>query len=58
MFDRQLAVLAFSRALANTGNRMAAKMAMIAITTSNSISVNPRSLRIFVFSFFLACIDV
>src|SRR5690242_13232732 len=30
---------AFSRALAKTGKRMAARMAMIAITTSNSMSV-------------------
>ena len=34
-----LACLAFSRALANTGNRIAAKMAMIAITTRSSIRV-------------------
>jgi hypothetical protein len=37
----QLAVLAFSLALANTGNRIAAKMAIMAITTSSSISVKP-----------------
>jgi hypothetical protein len=35
------AALAFSLACANTGNRIAAKIAMIAITTSNSISVKP-----------------
>jgi len=34
----QDAYLAFSRALANTGNRIAARIAMIAITTSSSIS--------------------
>ena len=33
--------LAFSVALENTGNRMAAKTAMIAMTTSSSIRVNP-----------------
>src|SRR5437763_513199 len=33
---------AFSRACANTGNRMAARIAMMAITTSSSINVNPR----------------
>ncbi|MBM3497413.1 MAG: hypothetical protein FJX74_01975, partial [Armatimonadetes bacterium] len=33
---------AFSRARAKTGNRIAARMAMIAMTTSNSISVKPR----------------
>src|SRR5712692_8564109 len=33
---------AFSRACANTGNRIAARMAMIAMTTNNSISVKPR----------------
>jgi hypothetical protein len=32
---------AFSRACANTGNSIAAKMAIIAITTNNSISVKP-----------------
>src|SRR5262245_37601965 len=30
-----------SRARANTGNKIAARMAIMAITTSNSISVNP-----------------
>ena len=40
-FDWQLACLAFSRARAKTGNKMAARIAMIAITTSSSISVNP-----------------
>src|SRR5262249_35292460 len=33
---------ALSRAWAKTGNRIAAKMAMIAITTSSSISVKPK----------------
>ena len=33
-------VRAFSRAFAKAGNSIAAKMAMIAITTNNSISVN------------------
>src|SRR5947207_3121048 len=37
---RQAAWRAFSRAWAKTGNRIAARMAMVAITTSNSISVN------------------
>jgi hypothetical protein len=32
---------AFSRALAKTGKRIAARMAIIAITTSSSINVNP-----------------
>jgi hypothetical protein len=32
---------AFSRALAKTGNRMAANIAIIAITTNSSISVKP-----------------
>jgi hypothetical protein len=32
---------AFRRAVAKTGNRIAARMAIIAITTSNSISVKP-----------------
>jgi len=33
--------LAFSLALAKAGSRRLAKMAMMAITTNNSISVNP-----------------
>src|SRR5688500_14891918 len=37
-----MAARAFSRACAKTGNRMAARMAMMAMTTSNSISVNAR----------------
>jgi len=37
----QLAVRAFSLAFANTGKRIAARIAMIAITTNNSIKVNP-----------------
>src|SRR5579872_6069724 len=37
---RQEIARAFSRAWANTGNRIAARIAMIAMTTSNSISVN------------------
>jgi hypothetical protein len=38
--------VAFPAAFArlNTGNRIAARMAMIAITTSNSMSVNARDL--------------
>jgi hypothetical protein len=42
MFERQVDWRAFSRARANTGNRMAAKMAIMAMTTSNSIRVKPR----------------
>jgi hypothetical protein len=38
----QLARRAFSRARANTGNKIAAKIAMIAITTKSSISVKAR----------------
>src|SRR5712691_13310699 len=41
MLLEQLACRAFSRAWAKTGKRIAAKMAMIAITTSSSISVKP-----------------
>jgi hypothetical protein len=33
MFDRQLDCLAFSRALANTGNRIAARIAMMSLLT-------------------------
>src|SRR5579871_3757710 len=39
VFERQDAARAFSRAWAKTGNRMAARMAMIAMTTSSSIRV-------------------
>src|SRR5712691_3287526 len=39
-FDRQPACRAFSRAWAKTGKRMAANIAIIAITTSSSIRVN------------------
>jgi len=38
----QVVRLAFSFALAKAGRSMAAKMAMMAMTTSNSIKVNPR----------------
>jgi hypothetical protein len=39
--DMQLACRAFSRALAKTGNRMAASIAMMAMTTSSSVSAKP-----------------
>jgi hypothetical protein len=42
VFERQLALRAFSRAWAKTGKRIAARMAMMAITTNSSMSVNPR----------------
>src|SRR5437660_7824854 len=38
---KQVVCRAFSRACANTGNRIAARIAMMAITTSSSISVKP-----------------
>ena len=41
VFEMQVASLAFSLACAKTGKRIAAKIAMIAITTSSSIKVNP-----------------
>jgi hypothetical protein len=40
-FDLHLAARAFSRALFNAGSSIAAKMAMMAMTTNNSINVNP-----------------
>src|SRR5262249_452013 len=40
-FDRHPVARALSRAWAKTGKRIAAKIAMIAITTSSSMSVNP-----------------
>jgi hypothetical protein len=36
---------AFVRALLNAGNSIAARMAMMAMTTSNSIRVNPPFVR-------------
>src|SRR5438105_4652425 len=44
---RQLVWRAFSRACANTGKRIAASIAIIAITTRSSMSVKP-DLRLFV----------
>src|SRR5437867_2151793 len=41
MFDRHVACRARSRAWAKTGKRIAARMAMMAITTSSSIRVKP-----------------
>src|SRR5713226_7864269 len=41
MLERQAVIRARSRAWANTGNRIAARMAIMAITTSNSIRVKP-----------------
>src|SRR5882724_12944813 len=38
---RQLAARALSLALLNAGNNIAARMAMMAMTTSSSINVNP-----------------
>ena len=37
-----IGILAASRARAKTGKRIAARMAMIAMTTSSSINVNPK----------------
>src|SRR6266487_3475693 len=45
---------AFSRAWAKTGNRIAARIAMIAITTSSSIRVKPLRSRSMTFSFRIA----
>src|SRR5437870_4227204 len=46
MLLRQLVFRACSRAWAKTGKRIAARMAMMAMTTSNSIRVKPFRLRI------------
>src|SRR5436853_2306312 len=43
--ERQEAARAFSRAWAKTGKRIAARMAIIAITTRSSIRVKPRRIR-------------
>jgi len=50
MFDRHEACRAFSRALAKTGNKIAARIAIIAITTSNSMRVKPRRMTIYLLS--------
>src|SRR5438067_2092068 len=42
MLLKQAVWRALARAWAKTGKRIAARMAMMAMTTSNSISVNPR----------------
>jgi hypothetical protein len=42
MLLKQLVWRAFSRALAKTGKRIAARIAMIAMTTNSSMSVKPR----------------
>ena len=44
--DWQLARLAFSRTLAKTGNKIAARTDIMAITTSSSISVNALATRL------------
>jgi hypothetical protein len=41
VLERQAERRAFSRARANTGNKIEARIAIIAITTSNSMRVNP-----------------
>src|SRR5712692_8516522 len=45
MLETQLVIRAFSRAWAKTGKRIAARMAIMAITTSSSIRVNPACRR-------------
>src|SRR5574340_279763 len=45
-FARHWVLRADSRARANTGNSMAARIPMIAITTNSSMSVNPRRLAV------------
>jgi hypothetical protein len=59
MLFKHAACLAFSLAWLNTGKRMAARMAIIAMTTSNSISVKPnranRKWRRMFIALLLAC---
>src|SRR5437667_816871 len=43
MLEKQAACRPFSRACAKTGKRIAARMAIMAMTTSSSIRVNPRA---------------
>jgi hypothetical protein len=41
VLDKHAVALAFSRAALNTGNRIAARIATMAMTTKSSISVKP-----------------
>ena len=52
MFETQVIALALARACAKTGNRMAASIAIIAMTTRSSIKVNALSFLINIYSFF------
>jgi hypothetical protein len=45
--ERQVVVRAFSRAWANTGKRIAARIAIMAMTTRSSIKVKARETRRF-----------
>jgi hypothetical protein len=45
MFEAHLTVWAFDLALPKAGNSIAARIAMMAITTSNSINVKPAERR-------------
>src|SRR5689334_16314674 len=54
MLERQVAWRAFSRAWAKTGNRIAARMAMMAMTTRSSIRVNPNRCTRFIDGLLLA----
>src|SRR5687768_7180598 len=54
-FDKQVVFRAASRAWANTGNKMAARIAIIAITTSSSIRVKPLDFLIVCILFVKLC---
>src|SRR5207248_10350988 len=54
VLERQDVVRAFSRAWAKTGKRIAARIAIIAITTNSSIKVNP--VRLFMTASFVLCL--
>jgi hypothetical protein len=65
MLEMLVACRAFSRAWAKTGNRMLASIAIIAMTTRSSISVNARDFVDFMryslercFGFFLSAINI
>src|SRR5581483_1196455 len=54
MLLRQLTVRAFSRACAKTGKRIAARIAIMAMTTSSSISVKAKNLVRFMTNSFVS----
>ena len=55
MFDRHTACLAFDRAFAETGAISLRRIAIIAITTSNSINAKTITYLLFILLIFFSC---